>query len=99
VCFLGSEGVAVRGWLGYRVAECLHGGPAPRRHGVGGVHPVVHPEDSVACDVRPTQLAATVPDTARALVRTAPYPMRRNQHYDVTVSLKMQLLFLWYFTF
>jgi hypothetical protein len=27
---------------------------APRRHGVGGVHPVVHPEDSVVCDVRPT---------------------------------------------
>jgi hypothetical protein len=25
-----------------------------RPHGVGGVHPVVHPEDSGACDVRPT---------------------------------------------
>ena len=54
VCFLGSEGAAVRGRLGYRAAERRHGGPAPRRHGVGGVHLVVHPEDSVACDVRPT---------------------------------------------
>jgi hypothetical protein len=53
-CFLGSEGVAVRGRLGYHVAERCHGGPAPRRHGVGGVHPVVHLEDSVACDVHPT---------------------------------------------
>jgi hypothetical protein len=53
-CFLGSEGAAVHGRLGYRAAERCHGGPAPRRHGVGDVHPVVHPEDSVACDVRPT---------------------------------------------
>jgi hypothetical protein len=53
-CFLGSQGAAVRGRLSYRVAEHRHKGPAPRRYGVGGVHPVVHPEDSVACDVRPT---------------------------------------------
>jgi hypothetical protein len=52
--FLGSEGAVVRGRLGYRVGEPRHGGPAPRRYGVGGVHPMVHPEDPVVCDVRST---------------------------------------------
>jgi hypothetical protein len=42
----------------------------------------------------PPQPPASVPDTARAIVHTGPYPVRRDQHYDVAVSLKMQLPFL-----
>jgi hypothetical protein len=42
----------------------------------------------------PPQLPAPVPDTARAIVPSVPYPMRRDQHYDVAMSLKMQLIFL-----
>jgi hypothetical protein len=53
-CYLGSEGAVVCGWLGYCDAGHHHRGPAPRRHDVGGVHLVVHPKDSDACDVRST---------------------------------------------
>jgi hypothetical protein len=52
--FLGLRGCSVRRRLGNHAAERRHGGLAPRRHDMGGVHPVVHPEDSVVCDVRPT---------------------------------------------
>jgi hypothetical protein len=41
----------------------------------------------------PPQLAAPVPDAARVLASTA-YPVRRDQHYDTAVSLKIHCLSL-----
>jgi hypothetical protein len=51
---LGSEGADVRGRLVYRVTEPRQGGLTPRRHDMGDVHPVVHPDVSDVCDVRST---------------------------------------------
>jgi hypothetical protein len=42
----------------------------------------------------PPQPPAFVPDAAWVIVPTVPYPVRRDQHYQVAVSLKMQLIFL-----
>jgi hypothetical protein len=41
----------------------------------------------------PPQPAAPVPDAARVLASTA-YPVRQDQHYNATVSLKIQRLSL-----
>jgi hypothetical protein len=41
----------------------------------------------------PPQPATLVPDTARVLANTA-YQVRRDQHYDTAVSLKIQRLSL-----
>jgi hypothetical protein len=41
----------------------------------------------------PPQLAAPVPHAARVLASTA-YPVRRDQHYDTSVSLKIHHLSL-----
>jgi hypothetical protein len=40
----------------------------------------------------PPQLAAPVPDAVRALVSSAAYLVRRDQHYDAVVSLKIHRL-------
>jgi hypothetical protein len=37
----------------------------------------------------PPQLAASVADATRAVVSSAAYPVRRDQHYDTAVSLKI----------
>jgi hypothetical protein len=42
----------------------------------------------------PPQLAALVPDAARVLVSSTVYLVRRDQHYDAAVSLKMHRLSL-----
>jgi hypothetical protein len=42
----------------------------------------------------PPQLAVPVPDAARALVSSAAYPVRRDQHYDAAVSLKIHRISL-----
>jgi hypothetical protein len=42
----------------------------------------------------PPQPAAPVPDAARVLVSSIAYPVRRDQHCDVEVSLKMHCLSL-----
>ena len=42
----------------------------------------------------PPQPPAPVPDAAMALVSSAAYPVRRDQHYDAAVSLKIHRLFL-----
>jgi hypothetical protein len=55
---------------------------------------VVHPEDSLACDVHPTTATSTGSRPARALVSSAVFPVRRDQHYDAVVSLKIHRLFL-----
>jgi hypothetical protein len=91
---LGSEGADVRGRLVYRVTEPRQGGLTPRRHDMGDVHPVVHPDDSDVCDVRSTTTTSAGPDAARAIVPTVPYPVRWDQHYNAAVSFKMQLIFL-----
>jgi hypothetical protein len=41
----------------------------------------------------PPQPLAPVPDAARVIVTTVPYPVRRDQHYAEAVSLKMELIF------
>jgi hypothetical protein len=42
----------------------------------------------------PPQPIAPVPDTARALVSSVAYLVRRDQHYDAAVSLKIHRLSL-----
>jgi hypothetical protein len=41
----------------------------------------------------PPHPPTSVPDAERAIIRTGPYPVRPDQHYDAAVSLKMELLF------
>jgi hypothetical protein len=55
---------------------------------------VVHPEDLVTCDVRPTTASNTDLDAVQALVSSTAYPVRRDQHYDEAVSLKIYRLSL-----
>jgi hypothetical protein len=46
----------------------------------------------------PPQPASPVPDTARVVASTV-NPVRRDQHYDTAVSLKIYRFPLWHFTF
>jgi hypothetical protein len=55
---------------------------------------VVHPRTRMRVMYIPLQSPTPVLDAARAIVPTVTYPVRRDQHYDSTVSSKMQLNFL-----
>jgi hypothetical protein len=93
-CFLGSEGAAVRGRLGYHAAERHHGG---RPHDDTAWEAYIQwytPRTHSRVMYIPPQPLAPVPDAARALVSSAVYPVRRDQHYDAVVSLKIHRLFL-----
>jgi hypothetical protein len=96
--FLGWEGAVVRGPLGYGVGQLGRGGPAPRRHGVGGVHPVVHPR-SGACDVRPTIVRSTASGRRRGCLL-----LPRTQFDGINTTTRQWVwkftgFPLWYFTF
>jgi hypothetical protein len=91
--FLGCEVAAVRGPLGYRIAELGQGGPA---------HDDTTWEAYIQWYTLRTrarvmyvspQPAAPVPDAMRVLASTV-YPVRRDQHYDKAVSLKIHRLSL-----
>jgi hypothetical protein len=55
---------------------------------------VVHPRTQSRVMYFPPQPPALVPNAARVLVSSVAYPVRRDQHYDMAVSLKIHRLFL-----
>jgi hypothetical protein len=55
---------------------------------------VVHPEDSDACDVRPTTASSAGSGRGKGALYSTAYPVRWDQHYDAVVSLKIHRLSL-----
>jgi hypothetical protein len=55
---------------------------------------VVHLEDSGACGVRPTTACSAASGRDEGACYYRAYPVRRDQHYDTAVSLKIHRLFL-----